>query len=60
MIIQQLLAQARIGQRSRRSPCHTKSSDRTKIRDGQVANRPAYAAIGVTLDGRGSYGGSGP
>ena len=23
-----------------------------KIRDGQVANRPVYAAIGVTLDGR--------
>ena len=23
-----------------------------KIRDGQVANRPIYAAIGVTLDGR--------
>jgi putative transposase len=22
-----------------------------KIRDGQVANRPIYAAIGVTLDG---------
>ena len=29
-----------------------KISDRTKIRDGQVANRPVYAAIGVTLDGR--------
>ena len=23
-----------------------------KVRDGQVANRPFYAAIGVTLDGR--------
>jgi transposase-like protein len=23
-----------------------------KIRDGQVANRPVYAAIGVTLHGR--------
>jgi transposase-like protein len=23
-----------------------------KVRDGQVANRPVYAAIGVTLDGR--------
>src|SRR5215212_7702373 len=23
-----------------------------KVRDGQVANRPAYAAIGVTVDGR--------
>ncbi|GAA3128883.1 hypothetical protein GCM10020255_001950 [Rhodococcus baikonurensis] len=23
-----------------------------KIRDGQVANRPIYAAIGVSLDGR--------
>jgi len=22
-----------------------------KVRDGQVANRPVYAAIGVTLDG---------
>ena len=26
-------------------------SDRTKVRDGQVANRPVYAAIGVTLGG---------
>jgi putative transposase len=24
-----------------------------KVRDGQVANRPIYAAIGVTLDGVG-------
>jgi len=23
-----------------------------KIRDGQVANRPVYAAIGVTVDGK--------
>jgi transposase-like protein len=23
-----------------------------KVRDGQVANRPVYAAVGVTLDGR--------
>jgi transposase-like protein len=23
-----------------------------KVRDGQVANRPVYAAIGVTLEGR--------
>jgi hypothetical protein len=23
-----------------------------KVRDGQVANRPIYAAIGVTVDGR--------
>src|SRR5581483_6756663 len=23
-----------------------------KVRDGQVANRPAYAAIGVTIEGR--------
>ena len=23
-----------------------------KVRDGQVANRPLYAAIGVTMDGR--------
>jgi putative transposase len=23
-----------------------------KVRDGQVANRPVYAAIGVTLDGK--------
>jgi putative transposase len=23
----------------------------TKVRSGQVANRPVYAAIGVTLDG---------
>ena len=26
-------------------------SDRTKIREGQVANRPIYAAIGVSLAG---------
>ena len=26
--------------------------DRVKVRDGQVANRPVYAAIGVTVDGR--------
>ena len=34
-----------------------------KVRDGQVANRPVYAAIGVTVDGRkdvlGLWGGSG-
>ena len=24
---------------------------RVKVRDGQVANRPIYVAIGVTLDG---------
>jgi transposase-like protein len=24
---------------------------RTKVRDGQVTNRPVYAAIGVTVDG---------
>ena len=23
-----------------------------KVRDGQVGNRPVYAAIGVTVDGR--------
>ncbi len=23
-----------------------------KVRDGQIANRPVYAAIGVTMDGR--------
>jgi transposase-like protein len=23
-----------------------------KVRDGQVANRPIYVAIGVTVDGR--------
>jgi putative transposase len=26
-------------------------SDRTKIREGQVANRPIYLALGVTVDG---------
>ncbi|WTE90537.1 transposase [Streptomyces sp. NBC_01614] len=25
--------------------------DRTKIRDGQVANRPIYVALAVTVDG---------
>jgi transposase-like protein len=34
-----------------------------KVRDGQVANRPIYAAIGVTVDGRkdvlGLWAGSG-
>jgi putative transposase len=30
---------------------HHKISDRAKVRDGQVANRPIYAAIGVTLQG---------
>jgi transposase-like protein len=25
---------------------------RVKIRDGQVANRPIYTAIGVTVDGQ--------
>src|SRR4029079_15072727 len=28
-----------------------KISDRTKIREGQVANRPIYLALGVTVDG---------
>ena len=28
------------------------SYSRCKIRDGQVANRPVYAAIGVTVDGK--------
>ncbi len=31
-----------------------------KIRDGQVANRPIYAAIGVTLTGRRTSSGYGP
>ena len=31
-----------------------------KVRDGQVANRPVYAAIGVTLDGEKDVLGSGP
>src|SRR3954449_11643915 len=30
---------------------HHKISDRTKIRDGQVANRPIYVALAVTVDG---------
>lgn len=30
---------------------HHKIVDRTKIRDGQVANRPIYVAIAVTADG---------
>jgi putative transposase len=31
-----------------------------KVRDGQVANRPIYAAIGVTVDGRKDVLGCGP
>ncbi|WP_442933832.1 transposase [Micromonospora sp. CPCC 205556] len=31
-----------------------------KVRDGQVANRPFYAAIGVTLDGEKDILGGGP
>lgn len=31
-----------------------------KVRDGQVTNRPFYAAIGVTLDGERDSSGSGP
>ena len=31
-----------------------------KVRDGQVANRPIYAAIGVTLDGERTSSGCGP
>ncbi len=31
-----------------------------KVRDGQVANRPVYAAIGVTVDGRKDVLGCGP
>ena len=30
---------------------HHKISARTKIRDGQVANRPIYVALAVTVDG---------
>jgi len=30
---------------------HHKISDRTKIRDGQVANRPIHVALAVTVDG---------
>jgi Transposase, Mutator family len=33
------------------APRRHKISDGTKVRDGQVANRPIYAAIGVTVDG---------
>ncbi len=31
-----------------------------KVRDGQVANRPIYAAIGVTLAGERTSSGCGP
>ncbi len=31
-----------------------------KVRDGQVTNRPFYAAIGVTIDGNATFSGSGP
>jgi hypothetical protein len=31
-----------------------------KVRDGQVANRPFYAAIGVALDGNATSSDSGP
>lgn len=31
-----------------------------KVRDGQVANRPFYAAIGVTSTGRRTSSGCGP
>ena len=31
-----------------------------KVRDGQVANRPIYAAIGVTLRGEKASSGCGP
>ena len=31
-----------------------------KVRDGQVANRPFYAAIGVTLAGERTSSGCGP
>ena len=37
---------------------HHTISDRTKIREGQVANRPVYLALGVTVDG--SETGAGP
>ncbi len=30
-----------------------------KIRDGQVANRPIYTAIGVTVDGNATFSGCG-
>src|SRR4051794_24605211 len=30
---------------------HHKISDRTKVRDGKVANRPVYVALAVTADG---------
>ena len=35
------------------SPSHLdhKIVDRTKVRDGQVANRPIYVALAVTVDG---------
>ena len=33
---------------------------KVKIRDGQVANRPIYIAIGVTVDGDATSSGCGP
>src|SRR2546423_11852644 len=42
-----MIANRSINMRSTRH----KISARTKIRDGKVANRPFYAAIGVSLDG---------
>ena len=34
-----------------RAATPTRSATEPKVRDGQVANRPIYAAIGVSLDG---------
>ena len=34
-----------------RPPPDHKISDRTKIRDGQVTNRPVYIAVGINLAG---------
>jgi putative transposase len=31
-----------------------------KVRDGQIANRPIYAAVGVSLDGSATSSGCGP
>src|SRR2546423_8493621 len=42
-----MIANRSINMRSTRH----KISARTKIRDGKVANRPVYAAIGVSLEG---------
>jgi putative transposase len=39
------------GSVSSTNPDLHKISDRTKIREGQVSNRPIYVAMGITIDG---------